>query len=86
MDLKRWEKLVPHEMNTDELLHELAKRPKAPLAQLPTPIHRLENFGRRLNGPELWVKRDDLTGLEGGGTELLRAKQTFSTEEQTSNF
>ena len=58
---------MPDEINTEELLRELAKRPKAAVAQLPTPIHRLENFGRRLNGQELWIKRDDLTGLEGGG-------------------
>jgi len=72
MDSKRWEKLVLDEKNTSELLRELAKRPKAALAQLPTPIHRLENFGRQLNGQELWVKRDDLTGLEGGGNKTRK--------------
>ncbi len=50
----------------------LARKPRVSLAQLPTPIHRLENFGRQLNGPELWIKRDDLTGLEGGGNKTRK--------------
>lgn len=56
----------------NELLLELDKRPRVSLAQLPTPMHRLENFGRRLMGPELWIKRDDLTGLEGGGNKTRK--------------
>jgi len=63
---------VPDQITHDELLTELAKRPKASLAQLPTPMHRLPNFGERLNGPELWIKRDDLTGLEGGGNKTRK--------------
>jgi len=51
---------------------KLSLQPRFPLAQLPTPIHRLENFGRHLGGPELWVKRDDLTGLEGGGNKTRK--------------
>jgi 1-aminocyclopropane-1-carboxylate deaminase len=66
------EKLVPDEKNTNELLLELARRPRAALAQLPTPIHRLANFGRQLDGQELWIKRDDLTGLEGGGNKTRK--------------
>ena len=50
----------------EQLLAELAKIPRVGLAQLPTPMHRLNNFARELNGQEFWIKRDDLTGLEGG--------------------
>ncbi len=39
---------------------------------LPTPIHRLENFGRHLGLSNLWIKRDDLTGLEGGGNKTRK--------------
>ena len=46
--------------------------PKATLAQLPTPIHRLNNFGEHMDGTELWIKRDDLTGLEGGGNKTRK--------------
>lgn len=53
-------------------LGKLSKYPCATLAQLPTPIHRLENFEKHLNGPELWIKRDDLTGLPGGGNKTRK--------------
>ncbi len=59
-------------MSEDELLAGLNKQPRAVFAQLPTPIHRLQNFGRQLDGPELWIKRDDLTGLEGGGNKTRK--------------
>ena len=57
---------------TNRLLAELDKLPRAELAQLPTPIHRLNNFTGELNGPALWIKRDDLTGLEGGGNKTRK--------------
>jgi 1-aminocyclopropane-1-carboxylate deaminase len=55
-----------------ELIDTLARWPRAPLALLPTPIHPIENFARALGGPELWIKRDDLTGLEGGGNKTRK--------------
>jgi len=45
---------------------------RAPLAQLPTPMHRIENFGREIGIENLWIKRDDLTGLEGGGNKTRK--------------
>jgi len=46
--------------------------PRYPLACLPTPLHRLPGLERRLGGPEIWVKRDDLTGLGGGGNKVRK--------------
>lgn len=60
------------DVKINELLLELGKRPRFSLAQLPTPMHKIENFGQQLNGPELWIKRDDLTGLEGGGNKIRK--------------
>jgi 1-aminocyclopropane-1-carboxylate deaminase/D-cysteine desulfhydrase-like pyridoxal-dependent ACC family enzyme len=40
----------------------MAAPPRLELALLPTPILKLERLSRRL-GIELYVKRDDLTGL-----------------------
>ncbi len=60
------------EKKTRNLSALLANRPRAELALLPTPIHRLRNCGRQLQGPELWIKRDDLTGLEGGGNKTRK--------------
>jgi 1-aminocyclopropane-1-carboxylate deaminase/D-cysteine desulfhydrase-like pyridoxal-dependent ACC family enzyme len=56
----------------DELLLSLGRRARAKLALLPTPMHRLRNFARELNLSELWIKRDDLTGLEGGGNKTRK--------------
>lgn len=56
----------------DELLLALDQQARRSLAQLPTPLHRLNNFGQELDVPELWIKRDDLTGLEGGGNKTRK--------------
>jgi 1-aminocyclopropane-1-carboxylate deaminase len=53
-------------------LISLAEWPRVRLALLPTPVHRLKNFGLQLEGPELWIKRDDLTGLAGGGNKTRK--------------
>ena len=56
----------------DDLLDRLQKLPQTSLALLPTPLHPLRNFGSSLGGPDLWIKRDDLTGLEGGGNKTRK--------------
>ncbi|RYZ01706.1 MAG: D-cysteine desulfhydrase family protein, partial [Alphaproteobacteria bacterium] len=38
----------------------------------PTPIQRLEKLSKHLGGPEIWIKRDDLTGLAGGGNKTRK--------------
>jgi len=63
---------VSNEKKVKELVSQLANRSRAALAQLPTPIHELKNFGKQLDGQELWIKRDDLTGLEGGGNKTRK--------------
>lgn len=45
------------------------KFPRAILAHTPTPIEYLENLSKELAGPEIWVKRDDCTGLAFGGNK-----------------
>jgi len=44
------------------------------LAALPTPLEPLDRLGRHLGKPArtLWVKRDDLTGLGGGGNKARK--------------
>ena len=60
------------EVVLSDLLDRLQRYPQAPLALLPTPLHPLQNLGARLGGPNLWIKRDDLTGLEGGGNKTRK--------------
>ena len=45
---------------------------RVPIAYLPTPIERLERLSRHLGGPELWIKRDDQTGLATGGNKTRK--------------
>jgi L-cysteate sulfo-lyase len=42
------------------------------LAHLPTPLEPLERLSRELGGPRIWVKRDDCTGLAGGGNKTRK--------------
>lgn len=59
-------------IGVSDLTNRLHSLPRFPLAQLPTPLQPLNNFGRLLNGPKLWIKRDDLSGLEGGGNKTRK--------------
>ena len=44
---------------------------RVPLAHLPTPLERLSRLSW-VGGPRLWVKRDDCTGLGGGGNKTRK--------------
>ena len=52
-------------------MRNLTDIPRLSLGLFPTPIHRLENIGREL-GIDLWIKRDDLTGLGLGGNKVRK--------------
>jgi D-cysteine desulfhydrase family pyridoxal phosphate-dependent enzyme len=42
------------------------------LAQLPTPVEKLNRLTTLLGGPKLWIKRDDQTGLGLGGNKTRK--------------
>lgn len=46
--------------------------PKVNILNLPTPISNLKRLSAHLNGPELYLKRDDLTGLGLGGNKTRK--------------
>ncbi|MFW6180214.1 MAG: pyridoxal-phosphate dependent enzyme [Spirochaetota bacterium] len=52
-----------------ELRRRISSFPRAPLAQLPTPLHEVPRFARALGGPRIFIKRDDCTGLAFGGNK-----------------
>jgi L-cysteate sulfo-lyase len=58
------------------LSDSLARMPRVALVDAPTPIQPLkrieEVMGPALNGVKLYVKRDDLMGLGGGGNKLRK--------------
>ncbi len=45
--------------------------PRVPLARIPTPLERLNRLSERL-GVDLYVKRDDLTGVELTGNKVRK--------------
>ncbi len=55
----------------DELRTLVARVPRIPLAHLPTPLELLPRFSKAVsaNGPRVWIKRDDCTGLLFGGNK-----------------
>ncbi len=53
-------------------LRTLPEWPRVSLALLPTPIHRLTRFAGHVGEVDLWIKRDDLTGLAGGGNKTRK--------------
>lgn len=50
----------------------IEKLARFPLAQLPTPVEKLERLSRELGGPTLLIKRDDQTGLAFGGNKTRK--------------
>lgn len=44
--------------------------PRVPLAFLPTPIMEAPRLTAEIDGPKLWIKRDDLTGFGFGGNKI----------------
>ncbi len=50
----------------------LSRFPRLRFAHLPTPLEPMPALGKRLGGPDLWIKRDDCTGLGGGGNKTRK--------------
>lgn len=46
--------------------------PRIDLGHFPTRLERLDNISDFLGGPEIWVKRDDCTGLATGGNKTRK--------------
>jgi D-cysteine desulfhydrase family pyridoxal phosphate-dependent enzyme len=54
---------------------------RVPLAHLPTPVAPLPRLSRALGGPELWIKRDDQTGLAFGGNKARKLELLVAEAE-----
>jgi len=59
----------------------LARFPRRFLAHLPTPLERMDRLSDALGGPELWVKRDDCTGLSTGGNKTRKLEFLMAEAE-----
>lgn len=48
------------------------------LGHFPTPLHKLENLTRLLNGPDIYIKREDCAGLAMGGNKVRKLEYIMS--------
>jgi L-cysteate sulfo-lyase len=51
---------------------KLAKFPRIRLGHMPTPLEPMKRLSDALGGPNLWIKRDDCTGLATGGNKTRK--------------
>ena len=50
----------------------LARFPRISLGHFPTPLEKLDNLSKALGGPNIYIKRDDCTGLATGGNKTRK--------------
>jgi L-cysteate sulfo-lyase len=50
----------------------LSRFPRLHFAHLPTPLEPMTRLSEVLGGPNLWIKRDDCTGLSSGGNKTRK--------------
>jgi hypothetical protein len=50
----------------------LAQFPRVKLCTAPTPLEFMPRLTKMLGGPDLWIKRDDLTGMGLGGNKVRK--------------
>jgi L-cysteate sulfo-lyase len=59
----------------------LARFPRTHLAHLPTPLEPMPRLSAELGGPEIWIKRDDCTGLSTGGNKTRKLEFLMAEAE-----
>ncbi len=59
----------------------LARYPRRFIAHLPTPLEKLDRLTAELGGPEIWIKRDDCTGLSTGGNKTRKLEFLMAEAE-----
>ncbi len=61
-------------ITAEELQKRIDGFPRVKLVNLPTPLEKMSRLTSALNGPQLWVKREDCTGLAFGGNKERKAE------------
>jgi D-cysteine desulfhydrase family pyridoxal phosphate-dependent enzyme len=56
--------------------------PKLAIAHLPTPIESLTELSNQLGGPQIFIKRDDQTGLAFGGNKTRKLEYLLADAQQ----
>lgn len=58
--------------------HSLSKIPTIKLANIPTPLDGAQRLANKIGLAKLFIKRDDLTGLAGGGNKARKLEYDFA--------
>ena len=56
-------------LTPEQLQAHIDKLPRIDIAHLPTPLEEMPRLTERLDGPNIWIKREDMTGLAYGGNK-----------------
>ncbi|NBX78560.1 pyridoxal-phosphate dependent enzyme [bacterium] len=64
--------LFPLQRTLDYCAFRLFKPEKISLGFFPTPLHKIDSVKKIYNGPSVYIKRDDLTGLAFGGNKVRK--------------
>jgi len=65
--------LINHNAST-QTIGNLDTRPRAQLGHLPTPLEAMPNLSKALGSAQLFIKRDDCTGLGMGGNKVRQCE------------
>jgi len=61
--------MPPAPLTTFDLRAAIDRLPRFPLGHFPTPLEPAARFSKALGGPQVFIKRDDCTGLAFGGNK-----------------
>ena len=64
-------------LSGEEIRDRIGRRPRLRLAVLPTPLQPCPRLSAEV-GVDVWVKRDDLTGLAFGGNKIRHFELIFA--------
>ena len=69
-------------MSCDELRVRIARLPRIPLGNFPTPLEFCPRLTEAVGGPRIFIKRDDCTGLAFGGNKTRQLEFTVAQAVQ----
>jgi len=71
-----------HILSREALQSRIDKLARMQIAHLPTPLEFCSRLTEALGGPQIWMKRDDCTGLAFGGNKTRQLEFIFAEARQ----
>lgn len=65
-----------------ELSVKLSAFPRVRLGHFPTPLEPMDRLTEMLDGPRVWIKRDDCTGLASGGNKTRKLEYLMAVAQE----